>query len=211
MAEQFLEVTSDKSSEIIIIDDDDQNPTTSSEKVDCEEEIESFQTNDYSPEQLYVLICIWARQFEDASPKAKADLILLEQYLNTTLEEADTKQFLTLDDKNLSSKVEELLKEYAETLQKIPECGLCKVFYYTKQCMRNCVDQMLSAWGERTTCPFRQSGFSSLAMKEIEQDVKYLHETRCCCTVCATIVANYDKFAYAVALHEEVHEARKDF
>lgn len=201
--------------EIIIIDDVDHTARSETivgdnEKYSCEEVIDGLRKKCYSAEQLYILTCIWGRQYDDATPKVKPDISFINQYLNAKLEETETQGFLTLNDKNLTNKVSVLLKDFADALQKLKDCGMCKLFYYTKVCMKNCITKMLTAWTETSLCPFITSGFSSRALIEIKEDVKLLHQTKCCCSNCFTLISGYEKFVCEVALHEEIHIARKD-
>lgn len=201
--------------EITIIDDIDHTVRSETivgdnENYDCEEVIDSLRKKCYSAEQLYILICIWARQYDDAAPKPKQDISFLNKYLNAKLEETETQGFLTLNDKDLTNKVGLLLKDFADAVQKLKDCGMCRLFYYTKVNMRHCIAKMIAAWKETSLCPFVTSGFTSRALIEIKEDIKLLHQTKCSCSNCYALIGGYDKFVCEVALHEEVHTARKD-
>lgn len=202
----------DRADSVIIIEDSDSEQSTKGDDdtFDFDSILDSVQTNNLSVEQIYILICIWGRQHEDTSAQAKEDLDFFEKYLKAKLEQPNPLEPLPFEDAETGKRICKILDNFIKSIQKFRECGLCKLFVHTKICMRSCVNQMLADWHKPLVCPFRLSGLSSLAMKEIKEDVKLLHQTRCCCLTCAKIVVNYDKFVDAVTMHEDVHKTRKD-
>lgn len=130
--------------------------------------------------------------------KLKADLALFEEYV----EEVRKRNAVKKNDKECNGETENLVK--------IDDCGLCEVYATTKATIKNCLDSISGSWSTHSVCPNRLSGISSVALKEINVDIKRLHNFKCICLKCKDVVASYDKFVCKVALHEEVHRARKD-
>lgn len=177
---------------------DEMQFSSEEEQYNIDDTMAFFRNKSHSVEQIAVLISIWALKFENnCNNKAQAEATV-QEYLKNVLLEADTEQCLEL-------------KIFNEILAAVKDCGLCKLMVYTKICMKNCTASMLNTWSNQIECPFRKTGVSYLAFKELKDDVIELHRKRCCCPCCAKFVIKYEGFMYEMSLHEQIHRARNDY